>query len=41
MPIWLFKSPTAYVIETGNITMEGPAKELKENPDVKRAYLGA
>ncbi|NMB14078.1 MAG: ABC transporter ATP-binding protein [Gallicola sp.] len=31
----------AYVIETGRIGMEGPAKELAENEDVKKAYLGA
>ena len=31
----------AYVIETGKITMEGKAKELLHNPDVKKAYLGA
>lgn len=31
----------AYVIETGKITIEGPAKELLNNPDVKKAYLGA
>lgn len=31
----------AYVIETGRIGMEGDAKELAENEDVKKAYLGA
>lgn len=30
----------AYVLETGNIVLEGPAKDLRENPDVKKAYLG-
>jgi branched-chain amino acid transport system ATP-binding protein len=30
----------AYVIETGDIALSGPAKELRENPDVKKAYLG-
>lgn len=30
----------AYVLETGNITMQGTGKELLENPDVKAAYLG-
>lgn len=30
----------AYVIETGDIALSGPAKELRENDDVKRAYLG-
>lgn len=31
----------AYVIETGKITLEGPAEELKYNEEVKKAYLGA
>lgn len=30
----------AYVIETGNITMSGDAKELLNNDDIKKAYLG-
>jgi branched-chain amino acid transport system ATP-binding protein len=30
----------AYVIETGLITIEGPGKELLENPLVQQAYLG-
>lgn len=30
----------AYVLETGNITMQGTGKELLENPDIKAAYLG-
>jgi len=30
----------AYVLETGNIVMEGPARELAESPEVRRAYLG-
>ncbi|MDM8543637.1 ABC transporter ATP-binding protein [Desulfococcaceae bacterium HSG9] len=30
----------AYVIETGNIALTGPAKELLKNDDVKKAYLG-
>jgi ABC-type branched-subunit amino acid transport system ATPase component len=29
------------VLETGNIIMEGKASELADNPEVKRAYLGA
>lgn len=29
-----------YVLETGNIVMSAPAKELLDNEDVKRAYLG-
>ena len=31
---------TAYVLETGRITLQGPAKELRSNPQVKSAYLG-
>lgn len=31
----------AYVIETGKITLEGPAQELLNNPQIKKAYLGA
>ena len=30
----------AFVIETGDIALSGPAKELRENDDVKKAYLG-
>jgi branched-chain amino acid transport system ATP-binding protein len=30
----------AYVMETGRIVREGPAAELADDPDVKRAYLG-
>jgi branched-chain amino acid transport system ATP-binding protein len=30
----------AYVLETGRLVMQGPAKELMENPDIQRAYLG-
>ena len=30
----------AYVLETGNITLEGNAKDLLENDSVKKAYLG-
>jgi branched-chain amino acid transport system ATP-binding protein len=29
-----------YVMETGSLIMEGPAGELLDNGDVKRAYLG-
>lgn len=31
----------AYVLETGKITIEGKARELLNNPNVKKAYLGA
>lgn len=30
----------AYVFETGEIVLEGPAQQLKESEEVKRAYLG-
>jgi len=30
----------ALVIESGRITMRGPATELRDNDDVRRAYLG-
>jgi len=29
-----------YVLETGNIVLEGTSEELMANPDVRRAYLG-
>jgi len=31
---------TGYVMETGNITLTGPGKELLENEEIKIAYLG-
>lgn len=30
----------AYIMETGKIVLEGPSKELKNNPDVKEFYMG-
>ncbi len=30
----------AYVLETGRIVLQGTAKEVRENPQVKAAYLG-
>jgi len=30
----------AYVIETGLIKLEGPAREIAERPEIKKAYLG-
>ena len=30
-----------YVIENGLLILEGPADELLDNPDIKKAYLGA
>jgi branched-chain amino acid transport system ATP-binding protein len=29
-----------YVLETGNIVNEAPARELREDPKVREAYLG-
>jgi branched-chain amino acid transport system ATP-binding protein len=29
-----------YVLETGNVALEGPAKELKTNEQVRKTYLG-
>lgn len=31
----------AYVLETGNITLEGTGKDLLDNPAVQEAYLGS
>lgn len=31
----------AYVLETGEVTLEGAASDLAKNPDVERAYLGS
>ncbi|MGR3493120.1 MAG: ABC transporter ATP-binding protein [Shimia sp.] len=31
---------TGYILESGRVVMEGPAAELRENPDVKEFYLG-
>jgi len=30
----------AFVLETGEIVLEGSAKDLLDNPKVKEAYLG-
>ena len=30
-----------YVIESGEISLEGPAEQLKNDPAVQEAYLGA
>jgi branched-chain amino acid transport system ATP-binding protein len=29
-----------YVLQTGQVVLQGSAAELRENPEVKRAYLG-
>jgi branched-chain amino acid transport system ATP-binding protein len=30
----------AYVLETGRIVLSGPAQEIAQNSDVRKAYLG-
>ena len=30
----------AYVLETGRVSLSGSGRDLADNPDVKRAYLG-
>jgi branched-chain amino acid transport system ATP-binding protein len=30
----------AYIMETGKIVLEGPSRELRNNPDVKEFYMG-
>jgi len=31
----------AYVLESGEVALQGPARELLGNPQVQAAYLGA
>jgi len=38
--IALHNAARAYVLETGSITIKGPAADLLASPDVQRAYLG-
>jgi branched-chain amino acid transport system ATP-binding protein len=33
-------SDFGYILENGRVVMDGPANELRENPDVKEFYLG-
>jgi branched-chain amino acid transport system ATP-binding protein len=33
-------SDYAYVLETGSVILEGEAKSLSENPEIRKAYLG-
>lgn len=30
----------AYILETGRLVLSGPAQEIRQNPEVKRVYLG-
>ena len=38
MPVCI--APQAYVLETGDVFLVGPAKDLANNPEVQKAYLG-
>jgi branched-chain amino acid transport system ATP-binding protein len=38
--IALHTAARAYVLETGSVTLSGPASELLASADVQRAYLG-
>lgn len=40
VPLAMAFSDRGYVLENGSISMEGSSKELAENPEVRRAYLG-
>ncbi|WP_028241243.1 ABC transporter ATP-binding protein [Stutzerimonas azotifigens] len=30
----------SYLLETGNVVLQGSAQEMRENPDIRKAYLG-
>jgi branched-chain amino acid transport system ATP-binding protein len=30
----------AYILQTGRVLMQGPAADIRTNPDVRKAYLG-
>ena len=34
-------SQRGYVLETGRVVLEGESSDLRTNPEVQRAYLGA
>ena len=40
VPLALELAERGYVLEDGRIELEGTADELRDNPDVRRAYLG-
>ena len=40
VPLALGLADRACVLENGRVQLEGPSRELAENPDVQRAYLG-
>jgi branched-chain amino acid transport system ATP-binding protein len=40
VPLVLDLADRGYVLENGAVQLEGPTSELRENPTVRRAYLG-
>jgi len=36
----LYVAHRGYVLQTGEIVLEGPAKDLEQNETVRKAYLG-
>ena len=40
VPLALSVADRAYVLENGRVTLEGTPRELDQNPEVRRAYLG-
>lgn len=40
VPLVLRLADRGYVLENGQIQLKGSAKELEQDPDVRRAYLG-
>jgi branched-chain amino acid transport system ATP-binding protein len=40
VPLALSVADRGYVLENGRITLEGTPRELDQNPEVRRAYLG-
>jgi branched-chain amino acid transport system ATP-binding protein len=40
VPLALYLADRAYVLEDGQIQLQGAASELADNADVQRAYLG-
>lgn len=40
VPLALSVADRGYVLENGHVTLEGTPRELDQNPEVRRAYLG-